>query len=181
MKCDLENLQSQVTLLERKIRYLTVGCIALLACTAMMAQRGNVRADSSVQSLTVKRLAVVDEKGVERVVIAAPLPDPIVHGKRFKRDGAVSGILIFDPKGNERGGYVTSETENPGAFLTLDSEDGQVFTAYANANGTDGATVSLESDTRDSITLTTYQQPSIQMRQNGKTIQKIPGTAPELR
>ena len=28
----------------------------------------------------------------------------------MKRDGPVSGILIFDPKGNERGGYVTSDT-----------------------------------------------------------------------
>ncbi len=73
---------------------------------------------------------------------------------------------------NERGGYVTSETENLGAYLTLDSEDGQVFMAYANANG---------NDKRDSISLTTYEQPRIQMRQNGKIVQKIPGTAPELR
>ncbi len=82
---------------------------------------------------------------------------------------------------NERGGYVTSETENLGAYLTLDSEDGQVFMAYANANGNDGATVNLQSDKRDSISLTTYEQPRIQMRQNGKIVQKIPGTAPELR
>jgi hypothetical protein len=65
--------------------------------------------------LMVKRLAIVDEKGTERVVIAAPLPDPIVQGKRVKRDGPVSGILIFDPKGNERGGYVTSDTGRLGS------------------------------------------------------------------
>ncbi len=53
--------------------------------------------------------------------------------------------------------------------------------AYANANGNDGATVNLQSDKRDSISLTTYEQPRIQMRQNGKIVQKIPGTAPELR
>ena len=133
------------------------------------------------QSLTVKRLAVIDDKGIERVVIAAPLPDPIVHGKRFKREGPISGILIYDPRGDERGGYATGDAESSGALLTLDSEDGQVFTAYANASGNDGATISLQSDKRDAISLTTYEQPRIQMRQNGKIIRKIPETAPDLR
>ena len=55
------------------------------------------------ERLTVKRLAVVDEKGVERVVISAPLPEPIINGKRGKRDSPVSGVMIYDPKGNERG------------------------------------------------------------------------------
>jgi hypothetical protein len=182
MKCELENdLQSQVTVLQRKVRYLTAGCIALLACVVVLTQRGSVRADSSPQSLTVKRLAVVDDKGVERIVIAAPLPDILSHGKHFKREGAISGVLIYDPKGNERGGYVTNDGESGGAFLTLDSEDGQVFTAYANPSGKDGATVSLQSDKGDSVSLTTYQQPRIQMRQNGKIVEKIPASAPDLR
>ena len=127
------------------------------------------------------RLAVVDEKGIERVVIAAPLPDPIVNGQHFKRAGAVSGILIYDPKGNERGGYVTHDTESAGAFLTLDAEDGQVFMAYANASAKDGVTVSLDSDKHDSLELTTYEKPRIQIRQNGKIVQKIPVTAPDFR
>ncbi|MGB9337115.1 MAG: hypothetical protein WCB14_19055 [Candidatus Acidiferrales bacterium] len=181
MNSEFESLQSQVKLLERKVRYLTIGCIALLACAAVIAQQANARAESSPQSLTVKRLAVVDDKGIERVVIAAPLPDPIVHGKRVKREGTVSGILIYDPKGDERGGYVTNDTESLGAFLSLDSEDGQVFTAYANASGKDGATVSLDSDKSNSITLTTYEQSRIQIRQNGKIVEKLPLTAPDLR
>ena len=64
--------------------------------------RENVRGYSSPQSLTVKRLAVDDDKGIERVVIAAPLPDPVVQGKRFQRNGTLSGILIYDPKVDER-------------------------------------------------------------------------------
>lgn len=70
----------------------------------MIAGRENVRGYSSPQSLTVKRLAVDDDKGIERVVIAAPLPDPVVHGKRFQRNGTLSGILIYDPKVDERWG-----------------------------------------------------------------------------
>jgi hypothetical protein len=58
-----------------------------------------VKAAAQPEVLTVKRIAVVDENGTERVVIAAPLSDPIIQGKRVKRDGAASGILIFDPKG----------------------------------------------------------------------------------
>ena len=129
----------------------------------------------------MKRLAVVDDKGVERIVMSAPLPDIMSHGKHFKREGAISGILIYDSQGNERGGYVTNDGENSGAFLTLDSEDSQVFTAYANPSSKDGATVSLQSDKGDSVSLTTYQQPRIQMRQNGKIVEKIPASAPDLR
>jgi hypothetical protein len=181
MRCEVESLQLQVKVLERKVRYLTLTFVALLVCAVTIARRENVRADSSPQSVTVKRLAVVDDRGIERVVIAAPLPDPVVHGKRFKREGIVSGILIYDSKGDERGGYVTNDAESSGAFLTLDSEDGQVFMAYANASGKDGATVNLQSDKGHSISLTTYEQPRIQMRQGGKIIQKIPETAPDLR
>ena len=74
------------------------------------------------ESLTVKRLAVVDAKGTERVVISAPLPEPMINGRREKRDSPVSGMLIYDPKGNERGGYVTSDGGDLAALLTLDSE-----------------------------------------------------------
>ena len=81
----------------------------------------------------------MDKNGVERVVISAPVPEPIINGARGKRDDPISGILIYDPKGNERGGYSTSDGTDFGALLTLDSERDQVFTAYANAGS--GATV----------------------------------------
>lgn len=93
-----------------------------------------------------KRLAVV-EKGTERVVIAAPLPDPIIQGNRGKRDGPASMILLFDPKGNERGGYLTSDTEDLSALTSLESEHGQVFTAYGNADC--GATVWVANEKHD--------------------------------
>jgi hypothetical protein len=69
--------------------------------------------------LRVRGITVVDERGTERVVIGAPLPDPILLGRRSKRGDPVSGILIFDAEGNERGGYGTGDRSR-GAFLTLD-------------------------------------------------------------
>jgi len=79
---------------------------------------------NSSEALTLRSLTIVDDKGTERVRIAAPLPDPISGGKRTKRDEPASGILIFDAKGNERGGYIT-DNGTGNALLTLDDGAGQ--------------------------------------------------------
>jgi hypothetical protein len=90
----------------------------------------------------------------------------------------VSGILIFDPKGNQRGGYVTSDTGDLSAFLSLDSERDQVFTAYANADS--GATVWAANEKHDAIAFSTHNQPVLEIIQNKKIIYKEPITAPDL-
>jgi hypothetical protein len=178
MSEQLDTLQRRVSSLERKVILLAMCCAALTTYLLLFAARGVVKAAAQPEMLTVKRLAVVDEKGTERVVIAAPLADPLIQGKRMKRDGPASGILIFDPKGNERGGYVTSDTEDLGAFITLDSERGQVFTAYANADG--GATVWIANEKHDAIAFSTHQQPVLEIVQNKKVIYKRPPNAPNL-
>src|ERR1700692_4551186 len=93
-------LQQRVSSLERRVVFLAMCCAALTTYLLLFGTRGVVKASAQPEMLTVKRLAVVDEKGTERIVIAAPLPDPLIQGKRVKRDGPASGILIFDPKGN---------------------------------------------------------------------------------
>jgi hypothetical protein len=77
---------------------------------------------------------VEDPGGHERLRLGAPLPDPLIHGVRQKRQGAISGLLISDPNGNERGGYVTSDTSGE-AFITLDSEDDQEVMLLTNPKG----------------------------------------------
>lgn len=42
---------------------------------------------------------VTDAKGVDRVIIGAPLPDAVIHGREFKQGGAVAGITVLDAKG----------------------------------------------------------------------------------
>jgi hypothetical protein len=174
----LEGLQRRVASLERRVVLLAVCCAALTAYVLLFGYRGVVQAMAPPESLTVKRLAVVDDKGTERVVIAAPLPDPLILGKRVKRDGPVSGILIFDPKGNERGGYVTSDSGDLAALITLDSERDQVFTAYANADS--GATVWTANEKHDAIAFSTHGQPVWEILQNKKVIYKRPSNAPDL-
>jgi hypothetical protein len=84
--------------------------------------------------LHIRGLVVEDADGHERLRLGAPLPDPLIHGVRRKRAGAVSGLLITDPDGNERGGYVTSDKAGE-AFLTLDSEDDQQVMLLTNPKG----------------------------------------------
>ena len=84
----------------RRVVFLAMCCAAWTTYLLLFGTRGVVKASAQPEMLTVKRLAVVDEKGTERIVIAAPLPDPLIQGKRVKRDGPASGILKFDPKGN---------------------------------------------------------------------------------
>jgi hypothetical protein len=56
--------------------------------------------------LHVRGLVVEDGNKRERVRLGAPLPDPMIHGVRYKRSGPVSGLPISDADGSERGGYI---------------------------------------------------------------------------
>jgi hypothetical protein len=64
------------------------------------------------------------------------------------------------------------------AFLTLDSERGQVFTAYANADS--GATVWAANENHDLIAFSTHKQPVLEIIKNRKIIYKNPARAPDL-
>lgn len=71
-------------------------------------------------TLRLRQLSIVDANGVERVRIGAPLPEPLMLGKRVPRDGSLSGILLFDAEGTERTGYATGDSY-PNVIFTLDS------------------------------------------------------------
>src|SRR5688572_926232 len=120
-------LSATVTKLERRSRLTAcvVVCLGLLAVSGRGMAKPDVgpadvfRSTGADSGLTLRERVIVDSMGTPRVRIAAPLPDPIMLGKRFNRGGVVSGILIYDAEGNERGGYVTGD-ESRGAALTLD-------------------------------------------------------------
>jgi hypothetical protein len=124
----LRELRNAVAALERRNRRLARTAHAAMAAAVLAALSpaplrpavARAAAPAPADSvLRVRELVVVDSAGTERVRIAAPLPDPIMLGRRFRRDDPVSGILIYDAEGNERGGYVTGD-ESRGAALTLD-------------------------------------------------------------
>jgi hypothetical protein len=122
--------------------------------------------------LRVRGLVVVDENGTERVQIGAPLPGPLALGKRHKRQGVVSGILLMDAEGNERSGYVT---DTAGAvYLTLDNVGEQAAMFYANQET--GANLYVrDSDNGNTIRLDAYgKNPSIKMFRQGKPVFQVP-------
>ncbi len=122
-----EDLRSRLASLERRSRrlgwivaVLTAVVVAGVIISLFEFQAAERRSAPPTDGiLKVRGLVVVDGGGVERVRIAAPLPDPLVLGKRFPRGGAISGILLSDEEGNERSGYVTSDGY-PNVFFTLD-------------------------------------------------------------
>ncbi len=69
------------------------------------------------QTLQVNELVVVDKNGTPRVRIAGNHSDPVMLGKRSKRNSEFAGVMVYDGEGNERGGYGTGERS---VFLSMD-------------------------------------------------------------
>jgi hypothetical protein len=130
----------RIEALERRVRVLFFALVVTIAALGVNAGR----AQSNVtDNLRVRQITVVDANGVERVWIGAPVPDPINQGRRVPRNGAVSGMIVLDAKGNERGGFVTSD---PGGsvFIGLDSEQSQEALFLVNPTG--GGHISIYDD-----------------------------------
>ncbi|HET9792887.1 MAG TPA: hypothetical protein VFS34_00375 [Thermoanaerobaculia bacterium] len=124
------NLEDEIRELRRLVALIGAGYLVTVAVVVSACH--SPRGRETPGFLTVRGLSVVDANGTVRVRLGAPLPDPIADGRRIKRDEPVSGILICDAAGDERGGYVTDETKTGGnALLTLDGKDGQDVTLVA--------------------------------------------------
>ena len=125
-KDKITELKDSIASLERKNRRLalmTTFVFMIAAVSFLMRMPFTAHSsDSSNQEdiLRVRGIVVIDEKGTERVWIGAPVPEPLILGKRFPRGGKMSGIILFDEEGNERSGYCTSDGY-PNVLFTLDS------------------------------------------------------------
>jgi hypothetical protein len=169
----IDSWSARLDSLERKVRRrdrvaavtgaagIVIGLLIASAVPKVLAQRAD-------NVLTVRGLVVVDDKGVERVRLGAPLPDPIVSGRRVPRQGVVSGILIYDAEGDERGGYVTEARGD--AMLTLDAKGRQQTIFIANRDG--GANLSVWSGNNRNdnyVSVQAVPNPLIEIKQGGQT------------
>jgi hypothetical protein len=88
--------------------------------------------------LKVRGIVIVDTLGIERVIVGSHLPEPnFSTGNRIAargKTGSVSGVMLYDAEGQERGGYVTDDYYG-NAFLTLDSKTAQHFLLIAEPQG----------------------------------------------
>ena len=174
MKDDLtiEGLERRTRRLERWLRISIAGWItlAVLAVCAFTI-RSNSQQSTTPASLKVSELVVVDPKGVERVRIGGDLPDATINGKRVPRGEKAAGVLLYDPTGQERGGYVTWESGNVG--LTLDTRQGQVALFAA---GLDGSALNMRYG-KDSVDLRSDEDGSrITAVQDGRIVMQQPNT-----
>ena len=163
--CELTKIQR----LEWKVRLLTFASI--LSVLIIVACGWTFRQQQS-DMLRVRQIVIVDEKGTERVWIGAPVPDPIIQGQRQKRSGPVSGIILLDAKGNERGGYVTSDGSGE-VFMSLDSEKTQETLFLANPGG--GSHLSIFDGQGNLARIGVLNnQPTLLLRRAGNTLFEQP-------
>jgi hypothetical protein len=116
----LQSLEKRTRKLERWLGLSVCGWLLTFGVMVVSAWTWQVKSQPQSDTLRLRRLAIVDENGTERVVLGAPVPEPIILGKRITRGGPASGIILFDAEGNERSGYVTTDGY-PNVLFTLDS------------------------------------------------------------
>jgi hypothetical protein len=175
LRGDVDRLKRQVNA-QRWLLLVAAAGIAGMAMT-MLGRPHAVEAQSAPDKdgiLHVRGLVVEDQNGHERLRLGAPLPDPMIHGVRRKRSGVVSGLIISDANGNERGGYVTADASGE-AFLGLDSEEDQKVLLLANPKG--GVNFVLTNNDGNSMQLTVFPNgPGLKMTKSNQRILDLPGS-----
>jgi len=70
--------------------------------------------------ISARRIDIVDEDGTIRMTLAADTPAPIIDGIQYRRAFGVSGLILYDEKGSERGGFGVADVDGGMAVLALD-------------------------------------------------------------
>jgi hypothetical protein len=166
---------------EQQIRSanLVVLLLAIVVIALCIWQAWTLHRLANPHTMTLRRLNIVDERGVARVILAAPAPEPMVLGKQHHRDGPVSGLVIADATGTERGGYVTSDGEYPNAMLTLDGQGKQTVLLLAEPHGE--TLLRLWNQDKGSLTMGVADNPFLNEHQNGNLLFSAPSDNPQSR
>lgn len=80
------------------------------------------------EEITVKRINIVDDNGINRIVLSNEerMEPPIIRGKKYKRALNPAGIVFYNEKGDECGGIALSknpETHTYALALDYDNAD----------------------------------------------------------
>ncbi|SEO21055.1 hypothetical protein SAMN05444671_0675 [Flavobacterium sp. CF108] len=123
--------------------------------------------------IKVRGVVVVDSLGVERVIIGSHLPEPNLstYGSRAnsRNKVGVSGVMLYDAEGQERGGYVTDDYLG-NAFLSLDSKNNMQLLLLSEPQGA-AAIILNNHDRKNTITLSTSDENAdVKLKQNDKNI-----------
>jgi len=73
------------------------------------------------ERITAKRIDIVGDDGTIRMTLAGETPAPIIDGLQYKRAFNVSGLILYDAMGSERGGFGVADVKDGSmAVLALD-------------------------------------------------------------
>jgi len=122
----LDAIEMQVIRLARWLKLAIYGWLLTVFVLLLSAWTWEPKAaqESKAQKdvLRVHQLVVVDEKGIDRIVIG-PVPDPQMMGKRVKRRAPGTGIQLNDGSGNERAGIAL--LDDGSAVVGIDDQSGR--------------------------------------------------------
>lgn len=149
---------------------LSTFCLYLYSFTSSKKEQSSLSFEDKI--LKVRGIVIVDSLGIERVIVGSHLPEPnFSNGNRIAargKGGSVSGVMLYDHEGQERGGYVTDDGFG-NAFLTLDSKTSQQVLLIAEPQG--GATLRLWDRGNNSINLgVNAENAVIELTKKGENI-----------
>ncbi len=102
---NFEALQQRTAKLERRLKLVNLFWILTFGVLMTSAWTTNKYSGEVIDNLRVRLITVLDEQGRERMSIGSPVPGPMTNGKRSPRISPSTGIIINDPRGNERSGW----------------------------------------------------------------------------
>jgi hypothetical protein len=85
---------------EKQRRFLA----ALLVLVAVLLLAGWRTVQAPQENFKTHGLSMVDSGGVVRLILGAPVPNPVEEGKTYERRSPGTGIVFNDAAGNEQGG-----------------------------------------------------------------------------
>jgi hypothetical protein len=106
----------------------------------------------------------------------------MIAGKRYPRGSVISGILIADATGTERGGYYTAHDGYANAALTLDGQGSQTVLLLAEPDGSTLFRIwNNANPDKGSVTMGVSDNPFLNVKRNGKPLFTAPADNPESR
>ena len=92
----VQALKKRTEYLETRQRYFLAGVAVLLAVFLLAASQS---AQGPQENLKARAVSIVDSSGVVRLVLGAPVPNPVVQGKIKERRVSATGIIFNDAAG----------------------------------------------------------------------------------
>jgi len=93
--------------------------------------------DTNYEEITVKRINIIDDNGVNRMIISNQerMEAPILFGKKYKRALNPAGIIFYNEKGDECGGIAISKNPETNTYaLAFDYDNADAIGLLTQQN-----------------------------------------------